>query len=246
MSHASPSSIRAVRVAPVVGLAEPSPGRTGPVDADGTHGPEGPTGAVGADGARDPDCLLGAGSGGAGYLLERCAVTGGPGSVLRGGVGVGVGGVVRRGVIRPGGAVGRLGVAVGASIRHLPFGTPRAAMSAALTATLGELRVSRLTECGQGARTQLDRQGFSVLLQGTRFVGWTDAGSAGRHLTTADGVGVGSTLGQVRAQYPGVSVTTGTLGPEFSSPRGLSGLTTTASSAGKVTTIYAGESCFFR
>jgi len=139
-----------------------------------------------------------------------------------------------------------LGVAVGASIRHLPFGTPRAAMSAALTATLGELRVSRLTECGQGARTQLDRQGFSVLLQGTRFVGWTDAGSAGRHLTTADGVGVGSTLGQVRAQYPGVSVTTGTLGPEFSSPRGLSGLTTTASSAGKVTTIYAGESCFFR
>jgi len=139
-----------------------------------------------------------------------------------------------------------LGVAVGASIRHLPFGTPRSAVSAALTATLGELRVSRLTECGQGARTQLDRQGFSVLLQGTRFVGWTDAGSAGRHLTTADGVGVGSTLGQVRAQYPGVSVTTGTLGPEFSSPRGLSGLTTAASSAGKVTTIYAGESCFFR
>jgi len=141
--------------------------------------------------------------------------------------------------------VGGLGVVAGSSVRHLPFGTSRASVSTALTTTLGELKVTRLEECGQGARTQLDRQGFSVLLQGTRFVGWTDAGGPDRHLTTVDGIGVGSTLGQVRAQYPGVQVLTGTLGPEFTST-GLSGLVTATTAAAKVTTIYAGETCFFR
>jgi len=139
-----------------------------------------------------------------------------------------------------------LGVATGGSIRQLPFGTAAATVSTALTTTLGSPRTTRQPECGQGARTQLDRQGFSVLIDGTRFVGWTDDGAGGRHLTTADGLGVGSTLAQVRGRLAGVQVVTDTLGPEFSSDGGLSGLLSGTSASAKVTTLYAGETCFFR
>jgi hypothetical protein len=139
-----------------------------------------------------------------------------------------------------------LGVAVGTSIRHLRFGAARATLVTALTGTLGEPHSTRLTDCGQGARTQLDRQGLSVLIQGTRFVGWTDRGAPGRQLTTGEGIGIGSTLGQVRARYPAIVMTAGSLGPEFTGGHGVSGLLAGSAAASKVTTLYAGETCFAR
>jgi hypothetical protein len=140
-----------------------------------------------------------------------------------------------------------LGVAVDASIRQLPFGTSRAVITTALTTTLGALKATVQSECGQGPRTQLDGQGLSVLFSGARFVGWTASGGTAGHLTTGDGIGVGSTLAKVRAQYPGIKVSTDSLGPEFTSEGGgLSGLLDGTAPTSKVTTIYAGETCFFR
>jgi hypothetical protein len=139
-----------------------------------------------------------------------------------------------------------LGVATGASIRHLPFGTDKTTIRTLLTNTVGAPKATDQPECGQGPRTQLDRQGFSALFDGTKFVGWTDSGKGSSKLTTADGIGVGSTLAAVRSSQADITVTTGSLGPEFTSPGGLGGILDGTGANAKVTVLYAGESCFFR
>jgi hypothetical protein len=142
-----------------------------------------------------------------------------------------------------------LGFLVGdASIRHLRFGEADAtAVSSALTAALrGPMTVDDLPECGQGPRKGLRREGFSALLDGTKFVGWTDQGATGRHLTTANGVGIGSTLGQVEVAMTGVTTSNDSLGPQFISTSSFGGMLTGLTSGSKVTLTYAGETCFFR
>jgi hypothetical protein len=135
-----------------------------------------------------------------------------------------------------------------ASIRHLRFGEADAtAVSSALTAALGgALTVNDLPECGQGPRKSLQRAGFSALLDGTTFVGWTDQGAAGRRLTTANGIGIGSTLGSVKASMTGVTTANDTLGPEFISTSSFGGMLTGLTSSSTVKLTYAGETCFFR
>jgi hypothetical protein len=136
----------------------------------------------------------------------------------------------------------------GTSIRQLPFGsTTLSTVSTALTTTLGgRPRSSTSSECGQGPRTTLGRSGFSALFSGTTFVGWTDTGRTGRRLTTANGIGVGSALTALRQAYGPVTVTTDTLGPEFTLSSGLGGLLDGTSGKSRITTLYAGETCFFR
>jgi len=142
-----------------------------------------------------------------------------------------------------------LGFLVGdASIRHLRFGEADAtAVTSALTAALGgPLTVDNLPECGQGPRKGLRRAGFSALLDGTKFVGWTDQGAAGRHLTTVNGIGIGSTLGQVTAAMTGVTTSNDSLRPEFISAGGFGGTLTGLATGSTVKLTYAGETCFFR
>ena len=141
-----------------------------------------------------------------------------------------------------------LGFLVGpASIRHLTFADTSAdAIRTALAHVLGTLKTQPLPECGQGARTSLSRDGFSVLLSGTKFVGWTDQGSKGITLTTAIGLGIGSTLAQVKQAEGAVTLDNATLGPEFFKENGISGFLTGLKDTSKVTAVYAGETCFFR
>lgn len=142
-----------------------------------------------------------------------------------------------------------LGVLVGsAAIRHLRFGdTDAATLKTVLGRTLGGgLKRNSLPECGQGPRASLGREGFSVLLDGDTFVGWTDQGSQQRHLTTAAGVGVGSSLKKIKASLSGVDVSDGSLGPEFLASNGFGGILDSAGSSAKATLVYAGETCFFR
>jgi hypothetical protein len=141
-----------------------------------------------------------------------------------------------------------LGVLVGpATIRQLPFGsTTLSTLKTVLTNTLGAPKTSPDPECGQGPRTSLTSGSMTALFDGTKFVGWT-ADSRGKHpYSTADGIGIGSTLAAVRKAYGPVTVTNDSLGPEFSTPSGLGGLLSSTAATGKVVTLYAGETCFFR
>lgn len=140
-----------------------------------------------------------------------------------------------------------VGVVSGASIRHLPFGTDVTTITNTLTSTVGPVTRTTQTECGQGARVQLSVQGFSALMNGVSFVGWTDSGRSTPRLTTANGIGVGSPLASIKGGFAGVTVTTGTLGPEWTTPDGtLGGLLDGTTVTSRMTSFYAGETCFFR
>ena len=133
------------------------------------------------------------------------------------------------------------------SIRQVPFGTDAATVKMVVGKALGgALTADDLPECGQGPRASAGRNGFTILLDGTTFVGWTDQGGTGRRFTTLDGVGVGSTFAAVKASRPGVTAETGSLGPEFTDTDGFGGILAGTSPKSKVTLLYAGETCFFR
>ncbi|MDQ1289250.1 MAG: hypothetical protein QG622_2816 [Actinomycetota bacterium] len=145
-----------------------------------------------------------------------------------------------------------VGLLTGTSVRHYQFGTDLTILSNATSTILGSLSRTTQPTCGQGTRVQLDAKGFSALFSGSSFVGWTDTGTDDPHLTTLRGVGVGSSLATLRSRYPEVKVTDGTLGPEWIAKDGqpgeprIGGLLDSTSPTGKVTTIYAGETCLFR
>jgi hypothetical protein len=138
-------------------------------------------------------------------------------------------------------------VAGAASVKHLPFGTDATSVRNLVEKALGgKLTSNDLPECGQGPRSSAGRAGFSVLLDGKTFVGWTDQGAKGRRLTTLDGLGIGSTYAQVQKALPGATASDGSLGAEFTDPGGLGGILAGMSPTSKVTLVYAGETCFFR
>jgi hypothetical protein len=131
--------------------------------------------------------------------------------------------------------------------KHYPFGSDATPVRAALATVLGgPLSLTPSPECGQGPRTTADRNNFTILIDGTALVGWIDQGAPRRHLTTRRGLGVGSTLTQVKVLLSGVTVSNETLGPEFFTTSGLGGLLTGTTNSSTVTNIYAGETCFFR
>jgi hypothetical protein len=133
------------------------------------------------------------------------------------------------------------------SVQHLAFGRATATqVDALITATLGSPTRHALSECGQGPRVSSTRNRFSVLYDGTRFVGWTEPGAPGRHLTSKAGLGIGSTLSEVRSAQAGVKTMSDSLGPEFFVEGGISGMLDGLTAGSKVTLVYAGETCFFR
>ena len=144
---------------------------------------------------------------------------------------------------------GGLGVRVGSGrIRHLPFGTSSTRVTAAIKSALGAGKILLDPECGQGPRSTYQVKGFARLLNGKKLVGWTDQGTPGRRLRAADGTGVGITLGRLRQLHPSqITVTRDSLGPEFAhAGRGIDGLLSGTSRTSRVTTLFAGETCFFR
>ena len=136
-------------------------------------------------------------------------------------------------------------------IRRLPFGSLSSRVTVAVRSSLGTGRTSPSPECGQGPRSTYWVKGFSLLFKGKKFVGWTDQGAPrtvrGR-LAAADGTGVGITLARLRLLHPRkITVTRGSLGAEFThAGKGINGLLTGTRPTSRVTTVYAGETCFFR
>ena len=124
----------------------------------------------------------------------------------------------------------------------LPFGTDAATVRAATDRALlpgGEMATP---DCGPGSST-VQHEYLFLRLQGGDFVGWT-TGTPG--LTTAEDIGVGSTLAELREALPPVTVTESTLGAEWSTPGGLAGFLDGTADSSVVSSMGAGVQCIFR
>lgn len=132
----------------------------------------------------------------------------------------------------------------GASPRTIALETPEAATVEALTAALGGPPTERgaNAECGGGGGLQFAewKDRITVWFDDGRFAGWDSEGD----LTTAGGVGIGSSRAEVAA-LPGFEVEESTLGTEFRAG-GLSGILASSSPDARVIHLWGGATCVFR
>jgi hypothetical protein len=132
--------------------------------------------------------------------------------------------------------------------RPIPFGTPRAEVERAL-AFRGSPGTGTQADCGAGPLAYaVWPDGLKLYYQKGRFTGWAlDGRAAGRRgpvISTAAGVGPGST----RAQLTDAAVATfekTSLGLEFRSGA-ISGVVEGSGPAAKITDMWAGVICVFR
>ena len=115
-----------------------------------------------------------------------------------------------------------------------------AALDASFGATAVEQGVN--AECGAGPILHARwANGFVALSQEEDFLGW-DSREPG--LTTADGIGIGSTRAELEASRE-VEVEETTLGVEFTAG-GLGGLFASSEPVAPITSLWAGLTCHFR
>jgi hypothetical protein len=133
----------------------------------------------------------------------------------------------------------------GGAPRQLAFGSPRAGALAAVGAVLGEPAEQGIQEeCPAGPLYHaLYGAGLQLVFQDSAFVGW--AARQGSTFRTAAGIGVGSTLGQLKAAHPAATVQETSLGMEFAAGD-LYGIVTDSANAGAVEMMFAGTNCIFR
>lgn len=127
--------------------------------------------------------------------------------------------------------------------RMIAYGVPRATIEGAVTVALGEpTERGTSKECGAGAMDFTTYKGdLQLTFQEGKFIGWTiNRGPAGG-LSTASGIGIGSTLAEVKKAYD-VTVEDGSLGILFSSGA-LAGIVDSKSDTAKVTDIWGGTVC---
>ena len=66
-------------------------------------------------------------------------------------------------------------------------------------------------------------------------------------LTSTDGVGIGVSLATLRSMHPDIKIVDNSLGPEFTEGgTNINGFLSGTLPASTITSVYAGESCFFR
>jgi len=131
----------------------------------------------------------------------------------------------------------------GSSTSALPFGADAVTVRTAVDRALLEGSEIPTPDCGPGSST-VQHENLFLLLQDGDFVGWV-TGSPG--LTTGDGLAVGTTLVELREALPGVVVTQGTLGPEWSTVEGgLAGFLDGTDDSSIVNRMAAGVRCLFR
>ena len=131
------------------------------------------------------------------------------------------------------------------SARALPFGMSQDMVLTAVSTLLGSdtPAVSTNSECGAGP-TQFAEYppGLQLAFQDDNFAGWflDEAG-----LTTADGVGVGTSRADLQSARVVEMIPDSTLGAEFSSGD-LGGMLSSDAPDATVEALYAGLTCFFR
>ncbi|MCW4460659.1 hypothetical protein OK349_02995 [Sphingomonas sp. BT-65] len=130
--------------------------------------------------------------------------------------------------------------------RELAFGTERAMVERAVGAALGApAERGSNGECGEGAMDFARMPGgLLVWFQEGKFVGWFLDQRDGATLTTASGIGIGSTRKALTGAYA-AEISESSLGEEFTAGE-LSGLLSGTGAAAKVTAIWSGQVCNFR
>jgi hypothetical protein len=99
-------------------------------------------------------------------------------------------------------------------------------------------------ECPAGPLYQvLYAAGLQLVFQDDKFAGW--AARQGSTLRLEQGVGPGSTVGELKEAFPAATVEESSLGHEFAAGD-LYGVVTGPSEAGKVEIMFAGTNCIFR
>ena len=129
--------------------------------------------------------------------------------------------------------------------RALPFGTPQESVITAVNIASGGPAPDQSTneECGQGpVQFAQYANGLQLLFQEGEFKGWF---LRSQGLTTADGIGVGTTRADLNAARTVEIQTDSTLGVEFTAGD-LGGFLTAADGSGTIESLYAGDTCFFR
>lgn len=129
--------------------------------------------------------------------------------------------------------------------RALPFGTPQESVITAVNIAVGGPAPEQSTneECGQGpVQFAQYANGLQLLFQNGEFRGWFLRETG---LTTADGIGVGTTRADLNSARTVEIQTDSTLGVEFTAGD-LGGFLTATDGSGTVESLYAGETCFFR
>ena len=130
----------------------------------------------------------------------------------------------------------------------IPFNTDLETAQVAISSALGEpTEVTQNSECPPGVMSFITwSNGLTINAMQERFVGWTvrrDPESA--NLTTVDGVGLGKTLADLKANYS-VEVIESTLGTEFYTSNNLFGLLSANEPNGVITNLWSGIACNFR
>jgi len=144
-------------------------------------------------------------------------------------------------LVLQGGGLGLL--ASDSSVQILPFTTASPdVVRQAVEGAVGPMTSAART-CAAGPRTALTADGFTLLLDGAHFVGWTELGAADRSLTTADGLAKGSPLQALKSALPDVQVANGPTGTTWTSATGLSGTLSSADPTATVSAISGGQSC---
>jgi hypothetical protein len=137
-----------------------------------------------------------------------------------------------------------LQVTGGAAPSKIAFGTPQARVLMEAGAVLGAPRNGGMQEeCPAGPLYQTTFAAVQLVFQDSAFVGW--AAQTGSPLRTAEGVGPGSTLAQIRAAYPAVTVDQTSLGTEFAAGD-LYGVFTDSTASSPLEIMFAGINCIFR
>lgn len=137
-----------------------------------------------------------------------------------------------------------LAIAGGVVSQRLAFGEPQARVLAEAGAVLGAPRNGGMQEeCPAGPLYQTTFATLQLVFQDSAFVGW--AAQIPSPLRTAEGIGPGSTLTQIRAAYPAATVDQTSLGTEFAAGD-LYGVFADSTADARLQHLFAGINCIFR
>ncbi len=129
------------------------------------------------------------------------------------------------------------------SARPIPFGTPAAEVVRMLTLVQEWAPLEQGENLDCGARFATWPNGLTTYFMRDEFVGWASRDTTGV-LTTASGIGVGSTRRELEDVYA-AEIAPSTLGLEFTAV-GLAGILASDSPDARIENLWAGAACVAR